>query len=183
MPFGSLTTDGGVSHTERRTMVIDYRHPREIRAEIRAGRMSGVTAGLGSGQQFPIKEKKAEVGPRRDDGKRQEQAARGIGVGNEREWGAGGKRPPVFGPAADKPRRRQFDGTVRGRRKTERGVCPAHCPTDSRPHRPDTVLTSGPNSPRARYSRACATRSIIPAAIPACGSVGRADRPAPGPHG
>jgi uncharacterized protein YcsI (UPF0317 family) len=30
-------------------MPIDYRHPREIRAEIRAGRLSGVTAGLGSG--------------------------------------------------------------------------------------------------------------------------------------
>jgi uncharacterized protein YcsI (UPF0317 family) len=29
--------------------MIDHRHPREIRAEIRAGRLSGITAGLGSG--------------------------------------------------------------------------------------------------------------------------------------
>jgi uncharacterized protein YcsI (UPF0317 family) len=30
-------------------MPIDHRHPREIRADIRAGRITGVTAGLGSG--------------------------------------------------------------------------------------------------------------------------------------
>jgi hypothetical protein len=34
-------------------------------------------------QQFPVEGKKAEVGPRKDDGQRQEQATRGIVGGRE----------------------------------------------------------------------------------------------------
>ena len=39
-------------------MAIDTRHPREIRADIRHGKLTGVTAGLGQGYVLPIEKRR-----------------------------------------------------------------------------------------------------------------------------